>query len=272
MAQLSLSRAWDDTRDIFSRDGALLVSVALALFVLPETIVGLINPPVGGTTTLTGRLVWLAGALIGLIGQLAMVRLALGPSTTVGQAIAHGARRFLPTVGALLILFIGLALIILPLMILLITTGIIGIPVEGQQPPPSFALFAIVLGALSVFVSVKFTMSVPVSAAEQPGPLEILKRSWRLTRGHYWRLLAFILLLLVTTVILLLAAQFVGGIAAQFIAGRIAPLTLGALVLALIQAMASATATTLFAVMLARLYLQLTDGAPAQPSVPSSGI
>src|SRR6476661_7254417 len=143
MAQLSLSRAWDDTRAIFAHDGALLVSVALALLVLPETIVGLINPPVAGTATLPGRIVWMVGGLISLIGQIAIVRLALGPSTTVGQAIAHGGRRFLPMLGSLLILLVVLAVIVIPLMMLLMATHIVAVPIEGQQPPPSFALFAI---------------------------------------------------------------------------------------------------------------------------------
>ena len=270
MAHLSLSSAWDETRAIFARDGGLLIAVALAMLVLPETVVGLITPG-GMAMTLLGRCVWLVGALIGLIGQIALVRLALGPSTTVGQAIGHGARRFLPTVGALLILFACLAIIAIPLMIVLIFAGILAVPIQGQQPPPSFTWFAMFLALGSLAFSVKFMMSVPVSTAESAGPLDILKRSWRLTSGNYWRLLGFLGLLLVAAVFLLAAAQFVGGTVAQLIAGRITPFSLGALILALLQALASATATTLFAVMLARIYLQLTGAAPAQASVPSSG-
>lgn len=270
MAQLSLSRAWDETRAIFAHDGALLISVALALLVLPGTIVGLVNPPGIGTATMIGRIVWIAGGLTSLIGQIAIVRLALGPSTTVGQAITHGGRRFLPMLGALLILFVLLAVIVIPLMMLLMVTHVIAVPIEGQQPPPSFALFALVLALIALGFSVKFTMAVPVTTAEHAGPLEIVKRSWRLTAGHYWRLLAFVALLLLTTIILLFVAQFVGGILAQLIGGKIAPLTIGALIMALFQAAASATATTLFAVMLARLYLQLTGGS-GQASVPNSG-
>jgi hypothetical protein len=272
MAQLSLSKAWEDTRDIFARDGGLLTAVALAMFVLPETVVGLITPPVGAAMTPAGRLVWLIGVLIGVVGQLALVRLALGPSTTVGQAIQHGARRFLPTIAALLLLGIALALIVLPLMILAMKAGVVEVPVEGQTPPHSCATFAIVIAIAALLVSVKFTMSVPVSAAEQPRPVTILKRSWQLTAGHYWRLLGFIALLLVTTVIVLLAAQSVGGIVAQLIGGGVAPFSLGALVLALFQGVASAVVTTLFAVMGARIYRQLAGPSEAQAGVPNSGI
>jgi len=270
MAQLSLSSAWDETRAIFARDGGLLIAVALAMLVLPETVVGLITPG-GSAMSLLGRCVWLIGALVGLIGQIALVRLALGPSTTVGQAIGHGARRFLPTVGALLILFACLAIVVIPLIFVLIYAGVLAVPVQGQPPPPSFTMFALFLALASLAFSVKFMMAVPISTAEQVGPLDILKRSWRLTGGNYWRLLAFLALLLVAAVFLLAAAQFVGGIAAQLLAGRITPFSLGALILALLQALASATATTLFAVMLARIYLQLVGGPAPQASVPSSG-
>jgi len=195
----------------------------------------------------------------------------LDPSTTVGQAIGHGARRFLPTVGALLILFACLAIVVIPLIFVLIYAGVLAVPVQGQPPPPSFTMFALFLALASLAFSVKFMMAVPISTAEQVGPLDTLKRSWRLTGGNYWRLLAFLALLLVAAVFLLAAAQFVGGIAAQLLAGRITPFSLGALILALLQALASATATTLFAVMLARIYLQLVGGPAPQASVPSSG-
>jgi len=271
MAQLSLSKAWDETRAIFARDGGLLIAVALAMLVLPETVVGLMTPG-GSSMTVVGRCVWLVGALIGIVGQIALVRLALGPSTTVGHAIGHGARRFLPTLGSLLILFACLAIIVMPLMIVLMLAGVVTVPVAGQQPPPSFTFVALFLALASLAFSVKFMMVVPVAAAESAGPLDIIKRSWRMTSGNYWRLLGFLLLLLVAAIFLLAAAQFVGGIVAQLIAGKIAPFSLGALILALLLALASASATTLFAVMLARIYLQLTGAAAAQASVPSSGI
>ena len=49
-----------------------------------------------------------------MIGQLAIVRLAIGPSTTVGQAIAHGARRFPAALGALLIIIAALFVLLIP--------------------------------------------------------------------------------------------------------------------------------------------------------------
>jgi hypothetical protein len=271
MSSLSISAAWDESRDIFARDGGLITAVVLALLVLPQTIVGLITPA-GSPITLTGRIVWIASGLIGLVGQLALARLVIGPSTSVGEAIARSARRFLPTLGAFLTLVLGLAILLVPVMVLVLMTGIVAAPVQGQVPPPSFVLLAFVVLLGSVLVSIKFSLVVPISAAEEPGPIEMLKRSWRMTAGNYWRLLAFILLVLVASVAVLIATRVVGLIAARAIGGAIAPLTLGALILALLESVASGAMTTLLGVMLARIYLQISGRGERQASVPSSGI
>ena len=272
MAQLSLSRAWEEARQIFARDGGLLSAVALALLLLPEVVAGLVAPSVGSTPSVPGRVISLLAAFVGVIGQLALIRLALGPSTTVGQAISHGARRFPVTLGALLILICGLALILIPLMAVLIAAGVIQLPGQGQANSPSLAVLAMVLAVLSLFVAVKFIMSVPVASAESAGPLEILKRSWRLTNGNYWPLLGLELLLLVAALVLLISAQLVGGTLAQLVGGDITPFSLAALILALFIGLAQAVFTVLASVMLARIYVQLAGRPEAQASVPTTGI
>jgi hypothetical protein len=113
-------------------------------------------------------------------------------------------------------------------------------------------------------------LTVPVASAEDAGPLTILKRSWRLSSGRYGRLLALELLLLVAAIILLLTAQVVGGLLAELIGGDITPLSLSALVSAIVMASAQAAFTVLASVMLARVYVQVAGGG-AEVSVPSSG-
>ncbi len=48
-------------------------------------------------------LVALIAVLISLVGQLSIIRLAMGPHVSVGEAIAHGGRRFLSYAGAVLV-------------------------------------------------------------------------------------------------------------------------------------------------------------------------
>jgi hypothetical protein len=54
--------------------------------------------------------------------------------------------------------------------------------------------------------------------------------------------------------------------------GPLEPMSGSALVVALAQALVNAAVSSLFAVMVARIYLQLTGRGGAQASVPSSGI
>ena len=268
--RLSLSKAWDESRSIFARDGGLLSAVALALLVLPQIVAGLVAPTTEAAPGLGGRTITLIAALVAVIGQLAIVRLALGPSTTVGHAIGHGARRFPSIVGALLLLMLALGIALIPLMAVLMAAGIVAVPAAGAEPGPSFTMLAILLVVACLLIAVKFMMTVPVASAEDAGPVTILKRSWRLTRGRYWPLLGLELLLLVAAVVLLIAAQLVGGIIARLVGGDIAPFSLSALIFAIIVGVAQAAFTVLASVMLARIYVQLAAG-DAEVAVPTTG-
>lgn len=268
--RLSLSKAWEECRRIFTRDGGLLSAIALALLVLPQIVTGLVSPSMHGAPSMSGRIIGLLAALIGVIGQLAIIRLALGPSTTVAEAIRHGARRFPRILGALILLMLALIVILVPVMAVLIAIGMMQVPESGAEPGGAFAMVALLLGVACVLIAVRFMLTVPVASAEEAGPMKILKRSWRLTGGNYWRLLGLELLLLVAAIVLLLTAQIVGGLIAEMVGGDIAPFSLSALVFAIVMAGAQAAFTVLASVMLARVYVQLAAG-DAEASVPSSG-
>ena len=96
MTKLSISQAWDESRAVIARDGALLTTIALALFVLPGVISDIATPlaPPGELPKPGYWIVLTALALlVALVGQLAVIRLAIGSGLTVGEAIRHGARR-----------------------------------------------------------------------------------------------------------------------------------------------------------------------------------
>jgi hypothetical protein len=259
-SSLSISLAWDETREIFRRDGGLLVSVALALIVLPEVIVGIISPPeasVSADTPAGMQLLRFAVALISLIGQLALIRLALRPSTTVGAAIGHGARRFLSALGAVVLLIIGLGVVAVPVIIILSLA--LGVDIQHLSGPPSgpVAMMFAIIGIAALLISVRFTLVSPVASAETVGPVNIIKRSWHLTAGHYWRLLGFIGLLLVATIVLMIAAGVVGGLLARMFSPEIEPMSIGALILSSFAGAAQGAFSILASVMLARVYAQV---------------
>ena len=167
---------------------------------------------------------------------------------------------------------VAITLILVPLMALLMAAGMIQLPAEGQPPDRSFSVLILVVSVVSVLAAVKFLLTVPIASAEPAGPLEILKRSWTLSRGSYWPLLGLELLLLVAALVLLIAAQVVGGTLGQLFGGAVVPFSLSALILAIFLAAAEAVFTVLVSMMLARIYVQLAGHGEVQASVPSSGM
>lgn len=258
MRTLSVSAAWDEATALLARDGRLLVSVALAMIALPTALNGFLNPDGvnSASTPLWAVLVALIASLIALAGQLALIRLAIGPSVTVGGAIAHGLRRMPIYFLTAVLIVIGLMIIAIPLGFLLTA---VGIPMS-TKPPASPALVAAALFYMAIvtFLAVRMILTAPVASAERVGPIAIVKRSWHLTEGNWWRLFGFLLAFVVAAIVLLIAIGSAVGVVIGLLFGPIHPMSAGALVVALIQALVSAAVTTLFAVMLARIYLQLS--------------
>lgn len=271
MAKVSVSRAWDEARAVFARDGRLLVAVALALVVLPMAVVGLVVPSDGEAAETYHGLLQVAAALIGMVGQLALVRLVVGPATTVGAAIGHGARRFPVLLAAMVLLLLLLALLLIPVAVALAALGAIDISDPARPVSGAGALAVLLVIVAAVALSVKFMLTAPVASTEPVGPIGILKRSWSLTNGSYWKLLAVVLLLLLTALVLLAAASAVGGIIGRLISPDLEPLALGTLVLALFTALAQGAFTILSTLMVTQIYLQLAGRGEAEASVPTSG-
>ena len=251
MTSLSLSRAWDDTRSVMRRDGRLITAVALALLVLPGVIADLVTPahpsgqmaPVGYWTILT-----FAALLIGLVGQLAIVRLALGPPLSVGQAIRHGASRLPAYLGATL-------LWIFPFV--LVTSVVLAMSADPQKPSAGVAMAVLVLMGAFVFVAVRLILGVAVASAEKVSAVGVLRRSWALSRGHFARLFAFLILFLIAFVILVLAVSAVIGTVVKLTLGDVEPFTVAALLVSLAAQLVGALVTGTLMVMLARLYAQV---------------
>jgi hypothetical protein len=273
MRKLSISRAWEEAKLILARDGKLLVSVALALVLLPQVIEGVVVPP----PALSGEqppswipLLSLLVAIAGLIGQIALIRLALGPVTSVGDAISHGIRRAPAALGAILVFGFPLAIAMGALFALFAgPTALQGM--RSGTLDPSAGGILLVLAVVILLISARFQLIMPVTTAEGGGPIHILKRSWQLGRGHYLRLLGFLGMIIIAALVVFVAAQFLGGILTRSIFGDAKPLSLSALVIALIIGVVQTGFVVVISTVLARIYTQVAGG-DAQVGVPISGI
>jgi len=259
MRDLSISRAWDEGKTILARDGRLYVSVSLALVAFPALVSGLINPKgmAGSGTPVWITVVTLVASLVAIAGQLALIRLALGPSVTVGGAISHGMRRMPVYLAAGIIIVAGLFIAAIPFVAVL---AAMGVPVTERGMPITrpVAVAVLLYVLLAIFVGVRMSMTAPAASAEPIWPLAVVRRSWDLTAGHFWKLLGFLIVYLIAAIVVLIGITAGLGLAVELAFGRIEPMSVSALVVALIHSLLNAALTAVLAVMLARIYVQLS--------------
>jgi hypothetical protein len=266
MTKLSISQAWDETRTVLARDGKLIASVALALLVLPGVLVSLFLPtPTGDEVPVAG--LWIPIVVVALaisfMGQLSIVRLAMAPHVTVADAIKHAARRTPHFIAAFL-------LWIMPFVIVAALFYAI-LRANPSRPSPIAGLGLLIVTILGIFIFVRMFLIGPIATAEQIGPIGILRRSWALTAGNWWRLFGFFVVFAVGTVVLVRAAASILGLLATMTFEVPRPVNVSFLiVIILVQALSAAMYVILF-VMQARLYNQRRASA-AHPSVPTTGI
>jgi hypothetical protein len=260
--KLSLSRAWDESKDVLRRDGSLLATVALALMVLPGVVSELVMPPASGAQ-LPEPGSWIAVAvvaiLVGLVGQLAIIRLVIGSRMTVGEAIRYGAQRAPAYVAAMLIWIVPFSFV---------AGLLIGLTAQVPGVRAGVLLAAV---AATLFLFVRLIVASAVATAEPVGPMGILSRSWQLTGGNWWRLFAFAVLLVIALLVVMVAVGAIASLLSTAVFGKVEPMSVGALVVALISQIAVAALSVVFLVMVSRIYLQLAAGGQAEASVPSSG-
>ena len=268
--KLSLSQAWVESKAVMAKDSRLLAAVALAFFVLPGIVLRLVVPePQADGLPPAG--LWMAillvVLLISLIGQVAVSRMAMAPHISVGEAVERGARR-------LVMLFAAFLIWTVPMVVA--AAVLYSFAALRQGSSTGVALTALILLFLltiaAIYLAVRLILVSAVAAAENGNAIELLKRSFQVTKGNWWRLFAFLILFAIGAMVLVGAFESVMGVVAAALLGDVSRLSVGGLVVAIIVQLVSAVVSVGFFVMLARIYVQLTGRDAAPASVPSSGI
>jgi hypothetical protein len=270
MAALSISQAWDEAKARIASDGRLMMVVAIALIALPMAVTGVVSPRTAAAeSTLVSSLIFLASSLLAIVGQLAVIRLAIGSNVSVGEAIGHAARRMPIYFLAAILIALALFLTLIPFVAILYAAGIPLDSEAAQSPLAVILLLAFV--ALAIFVGVRMLMSSPVASEEAIGPVAIIRRSWELTSGRFWRLFGFLLMFLIGAAVTMIAVNAAFTLLAVLLFGPVEPMSASALVVAIAEAVVNAAVTVLLAVMLARIYLQLAGRGSLDVTVPNTG-
>lgn len=264
MATISIGKAWEEAVAFVAREATLLLPVALLFVALPGLILGEMTPPelaawfaapdpkVIPTMPPGFALAMLITILLIWFGSLTQFALALRSGISVGEAMRLGLGR-LPVL-------IGTALIVLVGVMLVATVAIAVMLIISLASPWAAAGLGVMLGfvaaALVFFASVRLILLNPVVIDGSAGVVASLREAWALTRGHFWRLLAFMIVITLMSAIVSSAAQAIVGVVGGLIAGpeaaRLAGDIAGAAVSSIIQ--------VYMLVMIARFYRQASAG------------
>jgi membrane-anchored glycerophosphoryl diester phosphodiesterase (GDPDase) len=163
--------------------------------------------------------------------------------------------------GASLLVGLGVVAAMIPLLLLVGGGAMLG----GARPEVlvgPILLLTLILVVGSVALWVRLMLMTPVTAAENEGPIGIIRRSWDLTRGHFWKLLGFVLLVILLFLVISMVEIAIGGLLVVLVAGPPDPGSAAAFILALIDAAVNMVITVYFTALIARIYLQLSDRGP----------
>lgn len=266
MRRLSITQAWNEAAEFARREFGPLFAIALALIALPNFALQALAPilAVAGAEArmVSWGLLLVAALVCSMAGSLAISALALGRENVVGRAIGHGFRR-VPAMAAASLL-VGVPLILAAALVAML----LKVPPEAMVTPtpataPRLLLYLTVLMILFVPIGIRLMLMTPVAAAEAVGPVTIVRRSWTLSSGHFWKLLGFVLLLVVALLIVTIAIASVVGILVTLLLGKPQPGSLSALVMLLIGGVVNAAFTVVLTTMMARIYAQLVGGKAA---------
>jgi len=280
MAQLSISRAWDESREVLARDGRSMFIVTLALIMLPVAFLGLVEPEAlertpAETYSPSGlaTLLQLINGLLALVAQIAIVSIALGLVSSVGDAIRKGGSDLLAVVGSILLIALGVIIFLFVPIVLLVGAG--NMPpaagMSGEEASqwlaalPAGTVPLILALVVAVFaIAMRLSVMVPARVAEGVGPLGMIRRSWALTRGHFWRLLGFFLLFAVAVLVVALVYMLLMGMVGALLFSGAEPMSVGALYVGLVAGLLQAAMTVISSTIVARIYAQLavTTGVP----------
>ncbi len=268
--KLSITKAWDETSAFVKHEAGPLFLIAFGLAVLPGIILQVVAGRLVGNVQFTPGtppdlgpflaalpiilLLLIPVVLLSIWGHLTINTLALRRETVIGSAFAHAARRILTVIGVWLLWIIAASIVFVPVAGLVVTS------VRSGHGGLGF-LVGFVVWLAFIFVAIRLMLVNPIAAVEPVGPVGVIRRSWELTAGHFWRLLGFLLIMLLVFFVLALVVGAVAGILVTLVAGMPTPGSLGSMIVQLITGVLQAIFLTYFMVLLARIYAQLAgDG------------
>lgn len=259
--KLSIEQGLRALQGFVIREWRLIMPVALAFFALPTLALTVIVSPLlrDVPQTMEGMRAfgqampgWImplmaAASLVIVTGAFALIALAVLPRVSVGEAIAAAVRRLPAWIGATLILFAGLFVILI----------LIGLLVGRTGPGQTVIVLATFLG-LS-FSAVYLALLMPLMIERRLGPWAAIRTGFGFYRDHLVRLFAGLILFLAGAWVVAMAIQVAAGSVLLLAARLLGAAELGQTLVALLGSLVSAAEWGGFYLLVAFLYRQVSN-------------
>lgn len=246
MKSVSVGAAWTDSLVFLRREAALMIPVVLLFIAVPLDVILQVVPQeirtMGpGVSTqppvlpASSQLLVMISLPLMLVGILVSNALALKPGISVREALQLGLRSTPAALGAALIIGIGVAV---PAMF-----------VKAVSPVVADVLIVVAM----IVASARLLFVNAVVVDQRTGPIETLRRSWKLSGGNFLRLLVFAIGIGIPILLAQMVAETLIGVPVALLAGKEAGMQAGDLA----ASVALALGQMIFVVMASRLYRQL---------------
>ncbi|WCT72513.1 hypothetical protein PQ455_12815 [Sphingomonas naphthae] len=259
--RLSIEQALTAARNFGRSEQWLVVPVTLAFQLVPALLVNLVWPEKlrldmlsAGAAQIPAGLVLVAflALLVSVFGGMVLTALAVVPRATVQDAMRLAARRLPAIIGAGLLLFFGWMLAFL-IFSIIAGVALAALPVRSL----SAALMAIGFIGMLVVIA-RMAPLLPLMVDRPVGPVAALRATWRLTAGHFWRLLGFLALFFLTTWIVNIAIVTAVGSVLILLGRMMGAVGLAEAVAGLLAATLGAVANAALVLIVAQIYRQLS--------------
>jgi hypothetical protein len=258
MTKLDSNAAWKEASALVAANREVLYILAGVFFLLPSLALAVfIGEPavepgmdreqmMAALTEFYGQAWWLIllSSILQVVGILSILTLMRDRSRpTVSEAIRAGLGGTLSYLGAQLLFVIGFAVV-----------GGVLVGVLAVISPALAVVAALLLFIAAVFFVCRLLLVAPVVAVEgERNPIAALRRSWGLTKGNFWRIFAFLVLVLVLFLIVLSIVMLVIGLILAIVTSGDTQRVIAAVV----SSALTAVAIVYFAGMIAAIHRQL---------------
>lgn len=269
---VKMGAVWDrTTKFLRGNSGAVMTIAALAIF-LPTVAGTVLQAALAGDDptqmSAAGGIVSLITSIISILGQIALVALAIDAALGTGGAFSIAGRRLLPVIGVSIVVGLLFLLLFLPFLFVFFGSGVdlAALQAGDSSAMPELSggsamflgLYTLVLIPLCLWLAARLSVVMPVIVWERRG-IGAIGRAFRLTKGYALKIAGVFILFLIVFMVAALAIGGVFGAIFALAAGGAQGLTVGGILMAIIMGLLTVVFTVLYTVFLTKLYKSLIE-------------